>query len=423
MPQEFFKDTLISRFIKHLVATSEIPLPLPVKDGDIVVAGQHYIYKIFVIECVTTGVLNIANESLLYPSDKLYPSVVLFPNTGMKSATYKIISYYEWGAKKLYTYTYHANVGYYDSETHKHLGRYLRHLSYQHDQDYMQYYNCFNNTYIQDFSLQLDGYNVTYVLKSNPRIKVLGIPIRFNTTYTISLDCPAQVLMRSVIYDNGSGMVRKSLTNNDEYLSDDLDYSGKILNSCSFLHPFTYKVETSSSRLASQEHNLYLVLQVPTDCTSAIVAIEGTNYRVPSADVVEKISCITNGEHNIRNHSVDSQLLFSPSLLSFNTQKSYAFSDKLIEYLLLNVITKNETLSGNIARTQKSLSKIDDIYAAEINKGTSRPGVWDKHIEQAIKRLIQKNIDTASLSDYDLTIDTRVEELINKEEHRIVTSG
>ena len=71
----------------------------------------------------------------------------------------------------------------------------------------MPFYNCFNYTLIQDILLtldmkKLDEYNKEtdpmkklkleqkgYEIGSDPNYKLVAIPIKFNKTYTIAIDC------------------------------------------------------------------------------------------------------------------------------------------------------------------------------------------------------------------------------------------
>ena len=76
---------------------------------------------------------------------------------------------------------------------------------------------------------------------------------------------------------------------------------------------------------------------------------------------------------------LNSYLYSNLSLLKFNNQISYAFSGRLIEYLLNNVIASNEVISKNIKRVQ---SKLDP---------NNSNGIWDdnlriKSFEKIVKR-------------------------------------
>ena len=63
-------------------------------------------------------------------------------------------------------------------------------------------------------------------------------------------------------------------------------------------------------------------------------------------------------------------------LLKLNTKESYPFADRLIEYLLDNAITDQDTLSDNIKRVQKIMSenKIDNMIA----------GAWDNKMQHVL---------------------------------------
>ena len=80
MYQQFFKDTLISRYVKNLLRSTALPIYKAVEDGDFLVQGHLYVYKEFIIECFRSGKLIISSKEKLYPSNNLYPSLKLFPN-------------------------------------------------------------------------------------------------------------------------------------------------------------------------------------------------------------------------------------------------------------------------------------------------------------------------------------------------------
>ena len=89
---------------------------------------------------------------------------------------------------------------YYDSETHYHLGQYLRCLRDIKGIDLMPFYNCFNHKYISDIRLNIDKPYID--ISSDPNIQVLAIPIKFNQLYTIALDSSDRLLMKAIIYDD-----------------------------------------------------------------------------------------------------------------------------------------------------------------------------------------------------------------------------
>ena len=78
-----------------------------------------------------------------------------------------------------------------------------------------------------------------------------------------------------------------------------------------------------------------------------------------------------NGEdiESLGDKEVNKILLSKLSLLMINTKNVYAFSDRLIEYLLLNVIDYQDEISKNTLRAQ--------TYMNLLTKTGIQPGVFD----------------------------------------------
>ena len=81
-----------------------------------------------------------------------------------------------------------------------------------------------------------------------------------------------------------------------------------------------------------------------------------------------------------------SYLFTFPSLLKLNTQKSYAFSDRLIEYLVHNVITGQDELSGNVIA-------VNNRFGIFNNQNVPEPE-WSKTTQlRVFLDMVNKNID------------------------------
>lgn len=420
MFQKFYTDTIVGRFIKHLLSVENIPLLNVVQDGDVLIKDCLYIYRNLVIQCAETGKLAVNQFDKLYPSDNLYPSVVLFPDKGEKSAKFKVVSYYSSKKDRRYNYSYMSTENYYDSKTHQYLGEYLRYIRNSIGLDLLPFYNCNSQQYIENIRLRKDsakvtlypgdnlypseflhpGYNVSTIstyekIESSGNYKVLSIPIKFNKTYTVAVECNTDVVLRSVILSSDNHLIKN--TKGDSYLSDKLESSYMYKASTRFDQPFVYNVSTTDKNLYSHEKNLRLLLQLPLSNKSSVVVLEG-NYT--QLDIL----------HTDKNSTRTYNTLKNLSLLQSNTFESYAFSDRLVEYLLLNVICKNEELTENISRSQNALKEIDEEYSKIYSKNCS-DGVWDDYMFNATQRFIEECSKDYYLLDQDGNINKDIESL------------
>ena len=145
-----------------------------------------------------------------------------------------------------------------------------------------------------------------------------------------------------------------------------------------------------------------MVIQVPVETVTSVTVLEG-DY-IPT-------HVVTDTQH-VRKHPYTKNL----SLLLLNTRESYAFSDRLYEYLTLNVISNEETISGNIKRVQMILEDIDSQYSYLLATKRVHLGVWDNEIPKAIDRLTDRYIQKEYIPDLDGNINRDIERML-KEEH------
>ena len=453
MFQKFFTDTIMSRFIKNLLATTPMPLITPIGAGDIAFKGSVYTWNNFVIKCVSTGRMFIDETEELYPSNKIYPSIVLYPGTGEAVAKYQVLATMKVTDRKYY-YTYHSKYSYYDSDTHRYLGEYLRYLKSHKGLDLLKYYNCYNYTILDGVSLHnKNDEGKTYSLVSDSRYKVLAVPIKFFKSYTIALNCHTEVLCRCVIYGD-SGMLKKRDGLKSVHYSDMLEESFLKLNSTNFDNPFLYQAHAPSSELFNQQKNLYLLIQVPSSNNSSVVVLEGDYFVEKPVTTLTTTSVVRTVNPNGDDNSTDTASYeesetiieiekegvgelttpatddYNLSLLRMDTHTTYAFSDRLIEYLLLNIIHQDDTLYQNIARIQESLSKFYDKMVAtnrqkEIPKISamatalalkkSKFGIWDAYLSDAIKELTSMCSISYNLFDMDGNVSREIEEILSRE--------
>ena len=409
MFQKFYTDTLGSRFIKSFLAQTPIPLFESVTDGDHLIEGCYYVYRRYIIQCVSSGILSVAKTEMLYPSETLYPSTFLYPDTGYKAAKFYVRSYVDEYSPKTHS-VFKSTTNYYDSDTHYHLGRYLRYLNTTTELNLMPFYNCYNSKYFSDIELSISNNSSVIINRvASSRYKVVGIPILFGRTYSISIDCPSEVLLRGCIHDDLGFLTDKELTYKTinkksgkeediyEELKTTLNQSGKILSSSRFNSPTTFRLEINNASAVMMQRNLYLVIQLPLDNESSIVVLE--NY-----DSADGVKCDTN---HVRVFGVSDL-----SLLKMNTKTSYAFSDRLIEYLLNNVVHKNETISKNISKVQRALSNLFPDYHKAFLQNKYVEGVWNDDIRRYLHILAERHANEDGIKDQDGYVNKDIELLI-----------
>lgn len=479
MFQRFHENTQMSRVVKNILATEPIPLLQTVQPGTPLLKGCKYLYDGRVINCTESGPLT--------------DNFIALTTTNLSTSTHK------------------SSVSWYDDATHKYLGNYLRYLRDTKSVNLMPYYNCYNaveltDVYLNtadisalrcsdDMILDESGNTVpkvtprdspplycgvyqkydasqTYGFGNSTSYKVVAVPIKFDTTYTVAVESRSVVSLRGIIYDFDIGMIKEYDSplygSTVKYYSDYLNHSCMTLPFTKFSEPFTYRVDLASSSLSlsstklaelySRQNNLYMVLQLPANVDSSIVVLEGTytqRYKeitenncymphlVASTDeeqyedvgyvarehtrmqeleitysdkfVPEDLTVNPSSNSMYPNNHVDVKYPNNLSLLYYNTGVSYAFSDRLIEYLLLNVVTGLETLSTNISRVQDSLKTLYPSYEDRLIRKVVTRGMWDDSIVHYIKSLISENSTKLSIPlDHDGYINKDVEELLSQ---------
>ncbi|MBO7734823.1 MAG: hypothetical protein J6S67_19845 [Methanobrevibacter sp.] len=340
MSHKFFTNDIESDFIKQFLNKTPVPIMDVAVDGRQIYSGFKYIYNGNIIECYGDGIVG-------------------------KTAVFGIVDSAENAPCDVFTST----VNYYDQKTHKRLGKYLRYYRDTTGIDLMPFYNCFNYDNFVDFYLTNDG----YVLGSSDDYKVLAVPIKLNMKYTIAVDCPSEVLIKPVFHYEFGMVKSKNLVPLSDYTT------AQRLSYLSFNRPIVIETRAEpdhANEMYDKERYLYLAIQLPKNNDSSLVVLEGDwtkNY--------DKIFSADYGENKEEFIQKQNELMYRDiGLLLYSDGTSYAYSDRLIEYLLLNVITSQETIDGNIEYTQRN------INAKELNdyiKGTwtndMRTALWYKY--------------------------------------------
>ena len=145
------------------------------------------------------------------------------------------------------------------------------------------------------------------------------------------------------------------------------------------------------------EKNLYLVIQLPISNDSSIVVLE--NYENKSG-----IHCNKQGVREID--------IMNPSLLAMNTHESYAFSDRLVEYILGNVIHKYDPITQNIKYVQTLMSSYSFNYKKRFISGKDIKGVWDHDLSNQIFTFVENNSSKINMYDQDGYFNKDVQKLM-----------
>lgn len=418
--QQFFTNTLESKFIKSLLYNTPLPLIATAKDGDRILKGFSYVYKNSIIKCTDTGILLGDNYDTLTVSEDLYVSEDLILASGVKPASYEVIVSYRFGQYiPQLTEKFMSHRLYYDSDTHCYLGKYLRCIRDLYGIDLMSLYNCFNykivtNFYLTDNTKQSEyGYlskdDSRYDSTEMSKYKLIAVPIKFNKKYTIAIDCPTTVLMKSVFYGN-LGMLKVRFHGIEGDLTKQLveinNYQYIKLNSMDFKQPYVYSLPiTSHSQqvdeydLYNYEKNLYLIIQLPIANQSSIVVLEGdySDNNIPPIINMGEVDKIKVGQLN-------QALLGKQSLLQINDSISYAFSNRLIEYLALNVIDSIDSITENTIRVQKYMGALD----------TSIKGAWSNKLRIDIFNKVYNDYTSDRID---------INGFVDKETEKIITRG
>lgn len=420
MYQKFFTNTIENKFIKYLLHNTPLPIYPSVSDGDYIVKDCVYIYKTSLIKCTDSGILY--NSTVKPITTGTITAGTALTETGIKYGEYRMLQPYTFGESYLsLTEKYISNVNYYDPKTHYALGRYLRFYRDIYGIDLMPFYNCFNYDVLSDIYLYKNDVNEDtisngYVLRSNNKYKIISVPIKYNKTYTIAIDCSSPVLMKTILYGD-MGMVREHgysgyltdyMFENYHYETDENNHTKLVMNkltqvsSFNYNKPFLYKysntVQDAKMRLKqiypeeditqemidedlkvfqTHEKSLHLIIQLPKTNNSTITVLEGDYSNSNSANIynIGDINYISDAD-------INKLFISNPKLLMMNNKSIYAFSDRLIEYLLLNVIDYQDDIDANVIRTQvqANIDKLHQIQRGVFDKNT-RMLLYKKYID------------------------------------------
>lgn len=299
----------------------------------------------------------------------------------------------------------------YDSDTHRYLGEYLRFYRDLFGTNLMPFYNCFSGVYTSKFYIS-DDIKTINVSEDNSismpyrtvkqtaydfyqqgnsdlssryhtkeTFKVLQVPIKFNKKYTIAIECNAPVLIAPAfisngqlitVYYSGQKLDLTDMLNSPELRGRDKNYQYANLY---FNDPIVVEIAnrdeslltnpdsgdvistlTKSQVFQRYERDLYLLIQLPIENNSSVVVLEG-DYTNAKTEKYFNLECFTNPDMEAPSQSfLDSVLLSNLSLLQFNDYTRYPFADRLVEYLLWQVIDNTDEIGPNVSKVQNALS-------------------------------------------------------------------
>ena len=317
---------------------------------------------------------------------------------------YAVIQY-SYGQKILnYTKNLKLQNTVYDSYTHEYLGEYLRFHRDFANINLMPLYNCFSNRACPnlDLTFTVGKNNYRAVFKTDQSFadalyKYYMVPVKFFKNYTIAIDSESSIEMCCCIYDE--------YYNEDPDLEDIPKLTYQCFSDLQFKTPVLYSklqnlnslVLDTSKDLCQYEDSLKLILKIPATNKSSIVILEGdyTAYndsiakatyttdpqsgkRLLNTVLKETNKTIINYENLDVCECLIDKLITPLQLLRTNTGESYPFADRLVEYLVGNVITVNETIIDNIIRAKKVMAlncnpKIRPLIADD--------GIWESLLQ------------------------------------------
>lgn len=324
----------------------------------------------------------------------------------------------------------------YNYQTHEYLGDYLRFLRDYENINLMSMYNCFSNRLCNNIKTKLEWTaDDNTLIKSvtinsyDTNYKIYMCPVKLFENYTIAIDCyqgvelfcgfynekldvspkavdlikrtyfkvPKALFSQPFIYDKLS-VANWNWQDENSQTKLKLNQTTGVLGTATGIvtrPPIFYNADDKiiRSEIATRESELKLFIKVPTTNTSSIVVLEGdyrnfndSLYTINNTIGWQYISNSTIANFETKKTYKESKLPdlnsreFKPisklQLLALNTGISYPFADRLIEYLVANVILPNDPTPDNIKRLQKVME--DCGYNFQID------GIWEPKMQMIL---------------------------------------
>ena len=340
--------------------------------------------------------------------------------------------YYERGNSIPYwTKTLRIRDNVYDSYTHEYLGNYLRFIRDFDGIDLMPLYNCFSNRLCENLELSFLDYlsgNTINFNTSDTSYKIYMLPLKLFKDYTLALDSESMTELCCGIYGaylDTSNSYAKLLPASTYTKYAGTQFSKPLLyeDIMRKLCPLFYDVKADkqsieyreqvrfSQYLAQHEDDLKLFIKVPATVDSSIVVLEGdyttwNNFIIDAQEsraadhqsgTLKTVNRTVISNELIKSNT-DIPLITSLQLLRLNTKKQAPFSDRLLEYLLENVITPTDEISNNVKLAQMVVSDFYD--RADMTRTNDRVlfkyspgflGLWDTQLKQIFYQFMTNN--------------------------------
>lgn len=447
MFQRFFTDTIENKFIKALLKNTPIPVYSSLSRNDFAIAGCVYVNKQGIMRCIKTG-----KEDAKFI--RLSPYIF---GKHIKPYTEKYVSKYNYYDTK--THEFLGNyLRLYRDLFDIDLMPFYNCFSYRFFEDlYLTTEN--SKGYVLEN-------NINYKLAAIPIRFDKKYTIAIDSTTNVLLKaCLHDDIGNMVIKQNGLDFVSTEYLKDCEI---DAEINGNKYETTndgvidvpqtSFGSPIKFEIKLDSDNMTDTykrkvkllEKYLYLIIQLPVNNSSSITVLEGDytnidyntniyniekNYYIDDGlereyinkdKIIENI--LSNGTDYIQsniaynttsddalnmvislldesNSNVKNKFLLSDlSLLEINTESVYAFSDRLIEYLLLNVVDSEDSIDNNTIKLQN----IFELF----NRKDIAPGVWTNRL----RYLIYKDYMLSENSKIDINgfVDKDIEKMVLK---------
>lgn len=422
MMTRFYDNTITTNFVKYLLSKFELPM-IPFFEDRMFVKLDNL--------CICNSAIYRCNESGYRANKEEFINNATYIQPFVLGEHYNNI-----------TTNYIGKTNFYDPETHYHLGELLRSIKAIDGLDLMPFYNCFNGEYIDGIYFKkpsktngskLEDFGITRT-SIDSGYKILSVPIKFGREYTIAIDSDCGIETIPVIYSK-TGIVEEETVrllgiNTGAYHKFDrcsFQNRDAVVSQLVYTDTTRGKGETYTGEepqfLGQYEKFLRLLIKVPSSNKSSVVVFEGNcaniiNTNTRNINIHKSLVPVSNDPDDNNMIEVPQNLtgmITTPKINFFNDGNIYAFSDTLIQYLLLSVICGVDPINENIIRVQEYISSNEFRKAnGSVYTKPYRRGVWDDNIQDFILNTILNTRYLITKLDKNGLVDRETEEIITR---------